>query len=116
MTKETKIRNIPEPIFSQLKMIAEKYQFSSFNQFMLEQLQNIVINDGLNLYQNQFAESLSIIKEQQAQILENQLKIEIRQVALDAKLEIVENLTTDWLRFMDDVDALEAERNTERSS
>ena len=38
------------------------------------------------------------------------LKNEIKLLAYHAKQDIVEELTTDWLRFMDDVDALAAER------
>ncbi len=110
MTKEIKVRNISDKIFEQLHAIAKKYHYASFNEFMLSQVENIVINDGLNLYENQFAETLSTIKEQQAQILELLLKNEISLTASSAKQDIVEDLTLHWLRFMDDVDALEAER------
>lgn len=110
MTKEIKVRNISDKIFEQLHAISKKYHYASFNEFMLSQLENIVMNDGLNLYENQFAETLSAIKEQQAQILELLLKNEISLTAFSAKQDIVEELTLNWLRFMDDVDALEAER------
>ncbi|MCW1026965.1 MULTISPECIES: hypothetical protein [Streptococcus] len=110
MTREIKIRTVPNLTFFQLKWICEKYEFTSFNQFMLDQLQNIVNNDGLNLYQNQFATTLSEIKSQQKEILDQLLKNEIRQIGLDAKQEVVEKLTTDWLKFIDDLDALEAEK------
>lgn len=110
MTKEIKVRNISDKIFEQLHAISKKYHYASFNEFMLSQVENIVMNDGLNLYDNQFAETLSTIKEQQAQILELLLKNEISLTAFSAKQDIVEDLTLYWLRFMDDVDALEAER------
>lgn len=110
MTKEIKIRHIPEKTFSQLRMISEKYNYSSVNDFMLAQLQRIVENDGLDLYDNKFAATLADIKEQQAQILDQLLKNEIKLLAYHAKQDIVEELTTDWLQFMDDVDALAAER------
>ncbi|MBW7797505.1 hypothetical protein StDouc24_02765 [Streptococcus thermophilus] len=110
MTKEIKIRNVPDDIFEQLHMIADKYNYPSFNEMMLSQLQSIVMNDGLDLYENQFADSLSKIKEQQANILELQLKNEIKLLGLVAKQDVVEELTINWLRFMDDVDALAAER------
>lgn len=110
MTKEIKIRNVPGKTFSQLHMMSEKYQYPSFNEFMLAQLQRIVENGGLDLYDNKFAESLADIKKQQSQILELLLKNEIKLLAYGAKQDIVEELTTDWLRFMDDVDALAAER------
>ena len=110
MTREIKIRTVPNLTFSQLKLICEKYEFPSFNQFMLDQLQNIVNNDWLNLYQNQFSKTLSEIKFQQKEILDQLLKNEIRQISLDAKQEVVEKLTTDWLRFIDDLDALETEK------
>lgn len=110
MTKNFMIRNVSDDMFEQLHTIAKKYHYASFNEFMLSQLENIVMNDGLNLYENQFAETLSAIKEQQAQILELLLKNEISLTAFSAKQDIVEDLTVHWLRFMDDVDALEAER------
>ena len=112
MTKEIKIRNIPDDMFEQLRDISKKYNYPSFNEFMLSQIQNIVMNDGLNLYNNQFAETLSVIKEQQSQILDLMLKNEISLSALNVKQDIVNELTTNWLHFMDDVSALEAERRS----
>lgn len=112
MTKEIKIRNIPDDMFEQLRDISKKYNYPSFNEFMLSQVQNIVMNDGLNLYNNQFAETLSVIKEQQSQILDLMLKNEISLSALNVKQDIVNVLTTNWLHFMDDVSALEAERRS----
>nr|WP_301183374.1 hypothetical protein [Streptococcus suis] len=91
-------------------MISKGYEYSSFNEFMLAQLQRIVENDGLDLYDNKFAETLADIKEQQAKILEMLLRNEIKLLGCSAKQDIVEELTVDWLRFMDDVDALAAER------
>ena len=110
VTKEIKIRSIPETTWAQLHMISKEYEYPSFNEFMLAQLQRIVENDGLDLYDNKFAETLANIKEQQAKILEQLLKNEIKLLAYSAKQDIVEELTIDWLRFMDDVDALAAER------
>ncbi|EPU31285.1 hypothetical protein [Streptococcus agalactiae] len=110
MTKKFIIRNVPEKVFTQLHMISEAYEYPSFNEFMLAQLQRIVENDGLDLYDNKFAETLADIKKQQSQILELLLKNEIKLLAYSAKQDIVEELTTDWLQFMDDVDALESER------
>lgn len=112
MTREIKIRNIPDDMFEQLRDISKKYNYPSFNEFMLSQVQNIVMNDGLNLYNNQFAETLSDIKKQQSQILELMLKNEISLSALNVKQDIVNELTTIWLHFMDDVSALEAERRS----
>lgn len=112
MTKEIKIRNIPDDMFEQLRDISKKYNYPSFNEFMLSQVQNIVMNDGLNLYNNQFAKTLSVIKEQQSQILELMLKNEIALSALNVKQDIVNDLTTNWLHFMDNVSALEAERRS----
>ena len=112
MTKEIKIRNIPDDMFEQLRDISKKYNYPSFNEFMLSQVQNIVMNDGLNLYDNQFAETLSDIKNQQSQILELMLKNDISLSALNVKQDIVNELTTNWLHFMDDVSALETERRS----
>ena len=110
MTKDFIVRNVPEKVFNQLRMMSQKYEYPSFNEFMLSQLQRIAENDGLDLYDNKFAATLSDIKEQQAQILDQLLKNEIKLLAYHAKQDIVEELTTDWLQFMDDVDALAAER------
>lgn len=112
MTKNFLIRNVPDDMFEQLQAISKKYNYSSFNEFMLSQIQNIVMNDGLNLYNNQFAETLSDIKQQQSQILELMLKNEISLSALNVKQDIVNELTTNWLHFMDDVSALVAERRS----
>ena len=112
MTKNFLIRNVPDDMFEQLRDISKKYNYPSFNEFMLSQVQNIVMNDGLNLYNNQFAETLSDIKKQQSQILELMLKNDISLSALNVKQDIVNELTTNWLHFMDDVSALEAERRS----
>lgn len=110
VTKNFIIRNVPEKVFTQLHMISEEYNYPSYNEFMLAQLQRIVENRGLDLYDNKFAETLADIKEKQAKILELLLKNEIKLLAYSAKQDIVEEITTDWLQFMDDVDALESER------
>lgn len=109
--KEIRVRNVSEEIFIQLKMISDKYGYTSFNQFMLDQLQLIAVNDGLNAYQNKFVETLNEIKLNQKKIIEQQLKNEVAMVGLDANLDLIKNLTLDWLSFMNDVDALAAERS-----
>lgn len=109
--KEIRVRNVSEEIFIQLKMISDKYGYTSFNQFMLDQLQLIAVNDGLNAYQNKFVETLNEIKLNQKKIIEQQLKNEVAMVGLDANLDLIKNLTLDWLSFMNDVAALAAERS-----
>lgn len=110
MTKEIRLRKVPDELFVQLEMMSEKFQYPNLADFLLSQLYRIVENDGLDLYDNKFAATLAYIKEQQAQILDQLLKNEIKLLAYHAKQDIVEELTTDWLQFMDDVDALAAER------
>ena len=109
-TKEFKIRNIPDEVYTQLKMSSDKYEYASFNQFMIDQMQAIAINDGLSLYQNKFVDSLIEIKQLQKEILDQQLRNEIQTVAMDAKLDLIRELTLGWLQFTDDVDALATER------
>lgn len=109
--KEIRVRNVSEEIFIQLKMISDKYGYTSFNQFMLDQLQLIAVNDGLNAYQNKFVETLNEIRLNQKKIIEQQLKNEVAMVGLDAKQDLIKDLTLDWLSFMNDVDALAAERS-----
>lgn len=110
MVKEIKIRNIPKHIYEQLKKISSTYGYPSFNQFMLSQCQSIVANDGLNYYQNEFAKELNKIKDQQKILVESMVKEDITEAAILANLDVTEELISDWLIFMDDVDALEAER------
>ncbi|HGC7592528.1 TPA: hypothetical protein ACIZUL_000086 [Streptococcus agalactiae] len=110
MTKEIRLRKVPDELFVQLEMMSEKFQYPNLADFLMSQLYRIVENDGLDLYYNKFAATLADIKEQQAQILDQLLKNEIKLLAYHAKQDIVEELTTDWLQFMDDVDALAAER------
>lgn len=110
MTKEIRLRKVPDELFVQLEMMSEKFQYLNLADFLMSQLYRIVENDGLDLYDNKFAATLADIKEQQAQILDQLLKNEIKLLAYHAKQDIVEELTTDWLQFMDDVDALAAER------
>ncbi|HFV2627900.1 TPA: hypothetical protein ACGOA7_001620 [Streptococcus agalactiae] len=110
MTKEIRLRKVPNELFVQLEMMSEKFQYPNLADFLMSQLYRIVENDGLDLYDNKFAATLADIKEQQAQILDQLLKNEIKLLAYHAKQDIVEELTTDWLQFMDDVDALAAER------
>lgn len=110
MTKEIRLRKVPDELFVQLEMMSEKFQYPNLVDFLMSQLYRIVENDGLDLYDNKFATTLSDIKEQQAQILDQLLKNEIKLLAYHVKQDIVEELTTDWLQFMYDVDALAAER------
>ncbi|HGI5935447.1 TPA: hypothetical protein ACJTDW_001348 [Streptococcus agalactiae] len=110
MTKEIRLRKVPDELFVQLEMMSEKFQYPNLADFLMSQLYRIVENDGLDLYDNKFAATLADIKEQQAQILDQLFKNEIKLLAYHAKQDIVEELTTDWLQFMDDVDALAAER------
>ncbi|HEN7668421.1 TPA: hypothetical protein U7L89_000148 [Streptococcus agalactiae] len=110
MTKEIRLRKVPDELFVQLEMMSEKFQYPNLADFLLSQLYRIVENDSFDLYDNKFAATLADIKEQQSQILDQLLKNEIKLLAYHAKQDIVEELTTDWLQFMDDVDALAAER------
>lgn len=101
MTKNIIIRKIPEKTSIQLHMMAKKQGYSSFNAFMLDQFTQIIAMDGLNLYENQFAETLTKVKEQQAEILELLLKNEISETASSAKQDILDEMTKEWLnRFM----------------
>ena len=68
------------------------------------------MHDGLDLYENRFAETLAEIKKQQSQILELLLKNEIKLSGYGAKQELVEQLTIDWLSFMNDEKAMTSER------
>ncbi|AXJ14190.1 hypothetical protein [Streptococcus pluranimalium] len=102
MAKNYLIRGVPENIYVQLQMMAKEQGYRSLNAFMLVQLERIVKAGGLDLYENRFAETLTDIKEQQAQILELLLKNEIKLQYANIKQDRVEELTTMWLnRFME---------------
>ena len=101
MTKNYIIRGIPENVYVQLQMMAKEQGYRSLNAFMLAQIERIVKAGGLDLYDNQFAERLVDMKEQQAQILELLLKNEMKLQYANVKQDTVEELTTMWLnRFM----------------
>ncbi|WP_019774021.1 hypothetical protein [Streptococcus sobrinus] len=110
MSKDFIVRNVPDEIYGQLKKISSTYGYPSFNQFMLSQCQTIVANDGLNYYQNKFAKELTEIKDQQKILVESLVKEDVTEAAILANLDITEELISDWLVFMDDVGAMDAER------
>ncbi|HGD1346677.1 TPA: hypothetical protein ACQAH6_002089 [Streptococcus agalactiae] len=106
MSKQLMIRNLSDDTFLQLKNLSKQLGYDSFNQFILAQLELIASNNGLTLYDNDFAKELTIIKSTQKQLLENQHQIQINQVALLAKQKEVGELLETWLQFMDEVDAI----------
>lgn len=89
MSREIKVRNISDDTFLQLKGLSKQLGYDSFNQFLLSQLELIASNNGLTLYNNDFAKELVTIKSNQKQLLENQHQIQINQVALLAKQNIL---------------------------
>nr|WP_282917218.1 hypothetical protein [Streptococcus canis] len=106
MSKQFMIRNLSDDTFLQLKGLSKQLGYGSFNQFILSQLALIASNNGLTLYNNDFAEELVTIKSNQKQLLENQHQIQINQVALLAKQKEVGELLETWLQFMDELDAI----------
>lgn len=106
MSREIKVRNISDDTFLQLKSLSKQLGHGSFNQFILSQLELIASNNGLTLYDNDFAKELVSIKSNQKGLLENQHQIQINQVALLAKQKEVGELLEMWLQFMDEVDAI----------
>ncbi|HEL1139223.1 TPA: hypothetical protein TVJ85_001831 [Streptococcus equi subsp. zooepidemicus] len=106
MSREVKVRNISDDTFLQLKDLSKQLGYGSFNQFILSQLELIASNNGLTLYNNDFAKELVTIKSNQKQLLENQHQIQINQVALLAKQKEVGELLETWLQFMDELDAI----------
>lgn len=109
--RELKIRGLADKEFIQLQEMSKKYGYPSFNEFMLAQIQRILENDGLDVYDNKFAEEIVLLKEQQEKLIAQLLKNELLLLALNGKQNILEEMTLSWLHFMDDVDALENERN-----
>ncbi|GAA0059739.1 UNVERIFIED_CONTAM: hypothetical protein KB570_01540 [Streptococcus canis] len=106
MSKQLMIRNLSDDTFLQLKNLSKQLGYDSFNQFILSQLELTASNNGLTLYDNDFAKELVTIKSTQKQLLENQHQIQINQVALLAKQKEVGELLETWLQFMDEVDAI----------
>lgn len=114
MSKTISIRGVPDDIYSQLVAIQKKYGYSSLNHFILNQLATISINDGLNVYQNKFAENLSDIKDGQAQILDRAFENDLQQAQILGKLNVIELLLANWLSFIDEVDAQEVKREGDK--
>ena len=52
MTKEIRLRKVPDELFVQLEMMSEKFQYPNLADFLMSQLYRIVENDGLDLYDN----------------------------------------------------------------
>lgn len=97
MTKSFIVRGVSDSSYIQLHMMAKEQGYRSFNAFMLAQLERISKAGGLDLYDNHFAETLAGIKEQQAKILEQLLKNEIKLQHVNLKQDTVEGTTETWL-------------------
>lgn len=105
MKKEIRIRNIPEKDLLTLKMISEKYGFTSFNQYMLYQIEMMLQNGALDIYQNDLADDLVEIKSKQSEILELLLKQDIQNSVILNKLETLEVLIKRWMELIEVVDS-----------
>ncbi|MCQ9212388.1 MULTISPECIES: hypothetical protein [unclassified Streptococcus] len=108
--KEIRIRKVDDSLDEQLKAISEKYEYASFNQFMLDQLQTIVNNDGLNIYHNRFAIDLSEIKTMLSHLLELQLERHVHLINLETQVEVNGLLVEKWIAFLEDIEAVASER------
>lgn len=105
MKKEIRIRNISEKDLVTLKMIAEKYGFTSFNQYMLYQIETMLQNGALDIFQNSLADDLVELKSKQSEILELLLKQEIQSTIILSKLDTLELLMKRWIELIEIVDA-----------
>ena len=98
--KEIKIRGLDENDIDSLKLIAKQSQYVNFNQFMLQQVDVILQNGGLDIYENKLADDIRKIKEMLSKISNAQTQQELRDIKIIAKLDTNIESVIEWIKFM----------------
>lgn len=105
---EIKVRNVSPVLKEELENMCQRYMYPSLNQFMLIQLEAIVKNEGISIYQSHLADELGELKQLQSEFLTSFLKQEFQDIQLIQEIQTLQMITEDWLRFMDEVEAIQA--------
>ena len=98
--KEIKIRGLDENDIDSLKLIAKQSQYANLNQFMLQQVDVILQNGGLDIYENKLADDIMKIKEMLSKISNAQTQQELRDIKIIAKLDTNIESVIEWIKFM----------------
>ncbi|HJG15447.1 MAG TPA: hypothetical protein K8V06_04835 [Ligilactobacillus salivarius] len=98
--KEIKIRGLDENDIDSLKLIAKQSQYANLNQFMLQQVDVILQNGGLDIYENKLADDIRKIKEMLSKISNAQTQQELRDIKIIAKLDTNIESVIEWIKFM----------------
>ena len=98
--KEIKIRGLDKNDINGLKLIAKQSKYANLNQFMLHQVDVILQNGGLDIYENKLADDIRKIKEMLAKISNAQTQQELRDIKIIAKLDTNIESIIEWIKFM----------------
>lgn len=98
--KEIKIRGLDENDIDSLKLIVKQSQYANLNQFMLQQVDVILQNGGLDIYENKLADDIREIKEMLSKISNAQTQQELRDIKIIAKLDTNIESVIEWIKFM----------------
>lgn len=98
--KEIKIRGLDKNDIDGLKLIAKQSQYANLNQFMLHQVNVILQNGGLDIYENKLADDIREIKEMLSKISNAQTRQELRDIKIIAKLDTNIESVIEWIKFM----------------
>ena len=98
--KEIKIRGLDKNDIDGLKLIAKQSKYANLNQFMLHQVDVILQNGGLDIYENKLADDIRKIKEMLAKISNAQTQQELRDIKIIAKLDTNIESIIEWIKFM----------------
>lgn len=98
--KEIKIRGLDKNDIDGLKLIAKQSQYANLNQFMLHQVNVILQNGGLDIYENKLADDIREIKEILSKISNAQTQQELRDIKIIAKLDTNIESVIEWIKFM----------------
>lgn len=98
--KEIKIRGLDKNDIDGLKLIAKQSQYANLNQFMLHQVNVILQNGGLDIYENKLADDIREIKEMLSKISNAQTQQELRDIKIIAKLDTNIESVIEWIKFM----------------
>lgn len=98
--KEIKIRGLDKNDINGLKLIAKQSKYANLNQFMLHQVDVILQNGGLDIYENKLADEIREIKKMLSRIFNAQTQQELRDIKIIAKLDTNIESTIEWIKFM----------------
>lgn len=97
--KEIKIRGLDKNDIDGLKLIAKQSKYANLNQFMLHQVDVILQNGGLDIYENKLADDIRKFKEMLAKISNAQTQQELRDIKIIAKLDTNIESIIEWIKF-----------------